>query len=99
LHHELADGNDGKEAAMKKVTARILGTLAVGAAGALAMYLLDPVSGRRRREKIREQTQHASRKTRETIYEAAKDVRIRAEGLAERLRAEDGAESSVETFS
>lgn len=84
---------------MKKSTAQILGTLAVGAAGALAMYLLDPVSGRRRREKIREHTERASRKTRETIHEAAKDVRIRAEALAERLRAEDGSDRPVETVS
>jgi gas vesicle protein len=84
---------------MKKSTAQILGTLAVGAAGALAMYLLDPVSGRRRRETIREKTKDARRKTRETIHDAAKDVRIRAESLAERLRAEDGSDRPADNVS
>lgn len=81
---------------MKKQTAQILGGLAVGAAGALAMYLLDPVSGKRRRERIREEAESARRRARESVHEGVRSVRVGAEDLAARLRAENGAESSTE---
>jgi gas vesicle protein len=81
---------------MKKQTAQILGGLAVGAAGALAMYLLDPVSGKRRRERILEEAEGARRKARETVHDGVRSVRVGAEELAARLRAEDGDEVSTE---
>jgi gas vesicle protein len=96
LQRHGADGNDCKEMPMKKQTAQILGGLAVGAAGALAMYLLDPVSGKRRRERIREETDRARRKAREAVHEGVRSVRVGAEDLAARLRAENGAEASAE---
>lgn len=43
---------------------RVLGALGIGA---LAMYFFDPISGKRRRERLRDQT--------------AKDLRNRAQGL------------------
>jgi gas vesicle protein len=99
LQRSRREGNDGKEIPMKKTTAQILGGLAVGAAGALAMYLLDPVSGKRRRERIREQAERAERKTRETIEGGARSVRLRAEELAARLQPQEGDERAVDTVS
>jgi gas vesicle protein len=81
---------------MKKLTAQILGGLAVGAAGALAMYLLDPASGKRRRERILEEAERARRKARESVHEGVRSVRVGAEDLAARLRAENDAEASTE---
>ena len=81
---------------MKKQTAQILGGLAVGAAGALAMYLLDPVSGKRRRDRIRQEAERARRKTRESVHEGVRSVRVGAEELAARLRAENDADASPE---
>ncbi len=37
---------------------RVLGALGIGA---LAMYFFDPISGKRRREQVREQIDHAGR--------------------------------------
>ena len=83
---------------MKKTTAQILGGLAVGAAGALAMYLLDPTHGRERRQRIRDQADRVRNKARETVHEGARSVRLRAEDLAERLGAPD-AESASDNVS
>jgi Flp pilus assembly protein TadB len=56
------------------------------ALGALAMYLLDPVQGNRRRALIRDKTYSAARKTRKLADAASTDVANRAKGMAAELR-------------
>jgi Flp pilus assembly protein TadB len=56
------------------------------ALGALAMYLLDPVQGNRRRALIRDKTYSAARKTRKMADAASTDVANRAKGMAAELR-------------
>ena len=52
-----------------------------GAVGALAMYFLDPQSGRRRRARTRDQVVHAARKANEAGKVTARDTAHRAAGL------------------
>jgi hypothetical protein len=54
--------------------------------GAVAMYLLDPSTGRRRRALVRDQAVHLSRRTSEAADALARDLRNRATGLAATLR-------------
>jgi Flp pilus assembly protein TadB len=56
------------------------------ALGALAMYLLDPVQGNRRRALIRDKAYSAAHKTREMADAASTDVANRAKGMAAELR-------------
>jgi len=51
------------------------------AAGALAMYFLDPESGRRRRARTHDKAEHAARRVREAYDVTARDARHRAQGL------------------
>ena len=51
------------------------------AAGALAMYFLDPQSGRRRRARTHDKAEHAARRVREAYDVTARDTRHRAQGL------------------
>jgi uncharacterized membrane protein/uncharacterized protein YwbE len=51
------------------------------AAGALAMYFLDPENGRRRRARTHDKAQHAARRVREAYDVTARDARHRARGL------------------
>ena len=53
-----------------------------GALGALAMYLLDPQSGRRRRARARDQLVHASRVLNDAGKVTARDAAQRAQGIA-----------------
>jgi hypothetical protein len=62
--------------------------------GALAMYLLDPNTGRRRRALVRDQAIHLSRKTGDAADALARDLRNRATGVAATMRrAADTAEA------
>ena len=54
--------------------------------GALAMYLLDPQQGRRRRALLRDQVTHAKRVVRERASGAARDLSNRAYGTAVEAR-------------
>jgi len=51
------------------------------AAGALAMYFLDPQSGRRRRARTRDKVEHARRRLRDAYDVTARDARHRVHGL------------------
>jgi len=53
-----------------------------GVFGALAMYFLDPQSGRRRRARTRDQLVHAARLAREAGEVTARDTAQRAQGMA-----------------
>src|SRR2546421_10984241 len=55
-------------------------TLVVFGLGALTMYLLDPVQGRRRRALMRDQYPHAKRIVRERTAGTARDLSNRAQG-------------------
>jgi hyperosmotically inducible periplasmic protein len=57
---------------------RVLGVLGIGA---LCMYFLDPVSGRRRRALLREQLVHAKHEIDDYAEGKSKDLRNRAEGV------------------
>jgi uncharacterized membrane protein len=57
-----------------------------GALGALAMYLLDPQSGRRRRARARDQLVHASRVLNDAGKVTARDAAQRAQGIAASAR-------------
>src|SRR6266850_235201 len=52
-----------------------------GALGALAMYFLDPQSGRRRRARTRDQVVHAARVAGEAGKLTARDTAQRAQGV------------------
>lgn len=54
--------------------------------GAIAMYYLDPVSGKRRRALLRDQAVHAKHRISEYTEHKAKDLRNRAQGLVARSR-------------
>jgi uncharacterized membrane protein len=54
--------------------------------GAGLMYFLDPVRGRKRRARIREQLSHAERVERQLVGKAKRDAQHRLHGLAERMR-------------
>ncbi len=62
------------------------------AAGALAMYVFDPVNGRRRRAYARERVARYARETVDAVESTAHDVRNRAQGVAAGAR---GAVSNV----
>ena len=57
---------------------RVLGALGIGA---LAMYFFDPISGKRRREQLRDQANHYQKEVTQYAEGTAKDLRNRAEGL------------------
>jgi len=57
-------------------------TLVAFGLGALTMYLLDPVQGRRRRALMRDQYTHAKRVVRERAGGTARDLSNRAQGVA-----------------
>lgn len=62
----------------------LLKTAAVFAAGAAAMYLLDPETGRRRRSLVRERTGGAARDVQDSLRAARRDAANRMRGrLAE----------------
>ena len=61
-------------------------TLVVFGLGALTMYLLDPVQGRRRRALMRDQYTHAKRVVRERTAGTARDLSNRAHGAAAEAR-------------
>lgn len=62
----------------------LLKTAAVFAAGAAAMYLLDPETGRRRRSLVRERTGGAARDVQDSLRAARRDAQNRMRGtLAE----------------
>ena len=54
--------------------------------GAIAMYYLDPVSGRRRRALLRDQAVHAKHRISDYKEHKAKDLRNRTQGLVARSR-------------
>ena len=54
--------------------------------GALAMYYLDPASGKRRRALLRDQVMHAKHRVEGYAEGKAKDLRNRAQGLVARTR-------------
>jgi len=54
--------------------------------GAIAMYYLDPVSGKRRRALLRDQAVHAKHRISDYAEHKAKDLRNRAQGLVARSR-------------
>lgn len=62
---------------------RILGALGIGAA---FMYFYDPVSGRRRREQLRERMTHYQNEVTQYAEGATRDLRTRAEGLVAEAR-------------
>lgn len=65
-----------------------LGDVVIAAGlGALAMYLLDPQQGRRRKALARDQAVHAARKTGELADMSLRDLAHRASGLVAELRA------------
>ena len=54
--------------------------------GALAMYYLDPVSGKRRRALLRDQMTHYRKEAREYATGATRDLRNRASGAVAEAR-------------
>lgn len=54
--------------------------------GAAVAYMLDPVSGGRRRALVRDQVVRASRKTRDGMDAAARDIANRSKGIAASTR-------------
>jgi hypothetical protein len=62
-------------------------TIAVGnvGLGAVAMYLLDPRRGRRRRARLAEAASHVSHRAQAVAGMTARDVRHRVSGLAARM--------------
>jgi hyperosmotically inducible protein len=54
--------------------------------GAIAMYYLDPVSGRRRRALLRDQAVHAKHRISDYTEHKAKDLRNRAHGVVAEAR-------------
>ena len=62
---------------------RLLGILGVGA---LCMYYFDPVSGRRRRELLRDRLAHAKREIDDYAEGKSRDLRHRAEGIGAETR-------------
>jgi gas vesicle protein len=73
--------------------ARVALAAAIGAAvGALAMFIFDPDSGRRRRAYARDKVTHYGKQAAEAAESTAHDLRNRAQGLAAEAR---GAVSNV----
>jgi hypothetical protein len=73
--------------------AKIALAAAIGAGvGALAMFVLDPDNGRRRRALARDKLTHYGNEARDAVEGTARDLRNRAQGLAAEAR---GAVSNV----
>jgi hypothetical protein len=64
----------------------MLTRLATLGIGVLAMYFFDPVSGRQRRARLRDQLTHARHEIGDYAEGTAKDLRNRAHGLAAEAR-------------
>jgi hypothetical protein len=62
---------------------RVIGAFGLGA---LAMYLFDPVSGKRRRAQLRDQLVHARHEISDYAEGTTKDLRNRASGLVAEAR-------------
>jgi gas vesicle protein len=60
--------------------------------GALAMFIFDPDSGRRRRDYARDRATHYGKQATDAVESTARDLRNRARGLASEAR---GAVSNV----
>ena len=73
-------------AARAKGNARIPVILSSCALGAALMYLLDPLSGKRRRALARDQWVHASRRAVDAVRVTARDLSNRLQGLSAQLR-------------
>ena len=56
------------------------------AVGALAMLMMDPQQGRRRRALVRDKITHAGHVGREYIETTSRDLRNRAEGVVAQIR-------------
>jgi hypothetical protein len=54
--------------------------------GAIAMYYLDPISGKRRRALLRDQVVHAKHRVGDYAEGKTKDLRNRAQGLVARSK-------------
>jgi gas vesicle protein len=77
--------------------AKIALAAAIGAGvGALAMFIFDPDSGRRRRAYARDRLSHYGREATDAVQSTARDLRNRAQGLAVEAR---GAVSNVMPWS
>ena len=73
--------------------AKIALAAVVGAGvGALAMFIFDPDSGRRRRAYARDKVTHYGREATDAVQSTARDLRNRAQGLAAEAK---GAVSNV----
>lgn len=87
-------------AAVTTPATALLVALGACAVGALAMFLLDSASGRRRRALIRDKALQAGREVSESISKGSRDVRQRVEAMAietgKRLRGASGREEPVE---
>ena len=59
-----------------------LAALAGAVAGALAMFVFDPDSGRRRRALVRDQAARLASDTADGVQSTARDLRNRAQGMA-----------------
>src|SRR5512133_1407367 len=59
----------------------VIRTLGALAAGAAAMYLMDPTAGRRRRALIRDKAVHISKVTERTVSNTARDLSNRSRGV------------------
>jgi hypothetical protein len=68
---------------LTKITVATLAGLGLGAA---AMYLLDPVSGRRRRAIARDKTVGAAHDAADTLQSKTRDLHNRARGVAAETR-------------
>jgi len=67
--------------------AKIALAAAIGAGvGALAMFVFDPDSGRRRRAQARDKLTHYGREATNAVESTARDLRNRAQGLAAEAR-------------
>jgi hypothetical protein len=71
------------------------GLISGSAAGAAAMFLLDPALGRRRRTLVRDQLRHAARKSRTVVRPTAADVYNRAYGTVAATKSRFQSEAPV----
>ena len=56
------------------------------AVGALAVFMMDPQSGRRRRAIVRDKLVHAGHVSRDYVENTSRDLRNRAQGVVAQLR-------------
>src|SRR5437762_3204219 len=77
---------------MNGTWAALLGGVALGA---LSMYMLDPVEGRRRRATVRDKTTRAAAKTSDTLNAAACDLGARVQSIPARIRQLFGRKTST----